>query len=119
MIVLIPKCSFCLAAFSGAIALCSGTVIAADLPNWGLWILVLSGFLVLAGLFLNNQGIKTHIAVILALAGIGLISLCQILTLQLSYHYLGSFLILLAIWTNGSLHTVVCDLRQKLITIYH
>jgi len=102
LVAILPKCPFCVMAYSGAVSLCSGKML---FPNSGssssVIILCLSA-LVILGITLNHRDGRTSIAFLLSCIGVALIAYAQFVDLSQAVYYLGVFLLFFAIWVNGS-----------------
>lgn len=67
------------------------------------YITTLLGVLILIGIGFNYKGQRTLIALAIALSAIALIIISQFFWLSAVSYYLGSGLLFLSIWYNGSL----------------
>lgn len=89
-------------AYSGAIPLCSGSVV---YPNEGYLPLILSmifAAMVLFGIALNNKGRRTIIASIIGLLGLGVLVVSQAIFPSMTLYYLAVAIMFSGIWYNGS-----------------
>ena len=110
LIILIPKCPFCIMAYSSAITICGGQDIYMTSNNWVSFIpLVLSAIIFLM-IVLNNKGIRTWIAAIMTLFGTLFIVLSHQLLLSPAFYNVGGVGMILAIWVNGNLRAFVSQL---------
>jgi len=102
IIAIIPKCPFCIMAYSGAVTLCSGKSI---YPNAGSMTSVMTIILcavIISGILLNNRGKKTIISLMIVITGIGLIIASQLVLMDSLSYTIGAFILLFGIWFNGS-----------------
>ena len=113
LIILIPKCPFCIMAYSSAITICGGQDIYMASNNWVSFIpLVLSG-VVLGMILFNQRGTRTWIAAILALLSALLIIFSHQLIISASFYNVGGIGLLLAAWLNGNLLSFINQLIRK------
>lgn len=100
---ILPKCPICIFAYSSAITMCSGTKIQDTGIFQNEWMYVNFGLLILTfGLIVfNYKGIKTLTAgaLVLIAGGVLLFGNTQLYPILF---YLGSILLLFAVWLNGS-----------------
>jgi len=118
LMVILPKCPFCVFAYSSTIMLCSKDSITSktNLHHSGSTILftIILCLFTLAGIALNWRGRRTSYAIGIALAGC-LIAVCSVL-----YgggeplYYSGVLLIFTGVWLNGSLLYVINRIKNKL-----
>ena len=103
LIALIPKCPFCVLAYSSAIALCSGAKVYIHHPGWTSWISILLAILTLIMVFVNFRGLRTYMAIVLILVGTSFIAIAEFRTGSLAHFYCGSSIILVGVWLNASM----------------
>jgi xanthine/uracil permease len=103
-IAIIPKCSFCVLAYSSAITLCSGKQVYDHAPQWTSYISVGLAVLTLFFILINYKGWRTILATVLVLIGSGIILRAELITGQLDNYYLGVFVLLLGVWMNASFY---------------
>ncbi|MCO6489891.1 MAG: hypothetical protein J5I98_15855 [Phaeodactylibacter sp.] len=104
LIVLLPKCPFCILTFSSAITLCSGAKIYQHAPGWASFISIGLAAATLALLAWNYKGWRTLAAAALVLAGSYFIISSELWTGELAEYYWGAFFLLLGVWVNGSFY---------------
>lgn len=102
LLAIIPKCPYCILAYSSAITMCSGSKIYTTSPNWTSYFLLALAMLTLVSVLLNYKGNRTIIATSLITLGTLLMLGCQLYTFNISHYYLGTFLILFGVWVNAS-----------------
>ncbi len=88
-IALIPKCSFCILAYSSAVTLCSGTKVYDHAPQWTSYISIVLALMTLVFVLINYRGTRTIIAAVMVLAGSGIILWAELITGQPDNYYLG------------------------------
>ena len=103
IIAILPKCPFCMLAYSSAITMCSGATIYQHKAGAFSYISITLAVIVLASILLNSRDIRTWIAFGLALYGTGLGAWSEWYTGQLSTYMIGSSLLLLGALLNGNL----------------
>ncbi|MEM8909357.1 MAG: hypothetical protein AAGD05_16035, partial [Bacteroidota bacterium] len=92
-IALIPKCPFCILAYSSAITLCSGSKIYMHHPDWTSWISIGLAALTLLMILMNYRGKRTIVAALLVLIGSSLIMLSELWTGEIKVYYYGAVLL--------------------------
>lgn len=102
LIAILPKCPFCIAAYSSAIALCSGTKVYNQSPDWTNFISIALAVITLFMVLLNYRGKRTWIAASLVILGSALIIRTELYTGELTEYYYGALMLLLGVWANGS-----------------
>lgn len=103
IIAILPKCPFCVLAYSGAITLCSGASISQHTASWSSWISISLSILILGILFINYKGMRTLAAIFMVIMGGFLISWAELVSGVTDTYYLGSVLVFMGVWVNGSL----------------
>ncbi len=112
IIILLPKCPFCVMAYSGAVTLCSGKMYPNSQSESVYFILGLS-LIILLGIALNYKGTRTIFSLLLATTGIALMTMSQVYWFSSFGYYSSVFIILIAIWNNGSLHYLLNKLSNS------
>ena len=102
LIAVLPKCPFCVMAYSGAVSMCSGNNFYPHAGSNMSYISLFLASIILLGIVLNYKGQNTLIALTLAILGIGLVYISQFIFLSALYYYLGAGLLFFGIWYNGS-----------------
>ncbi len=102
IIAIIPKCPYCILAYSSAITMCSGTKLYPQSPSWTSFLLLGLAALTLLLILLNYRGKRTIAAASLVVTGSLLMLACQFYTFNMSHYYLGTFLLLFGVWVNAS-----------------
>ena len=114
VLIILPKCPICIMAYSSAITICGGTDMYFRSNNWVSYVpLVLAFFINLMFLF-NWRGQRTLYALTIAMVGFTLISLTHQLVLSPIFYDLGAVLLLMSIWLNSSLISLLNKFRRKL-----
>ena len=107
LLALLPKCPFCVMAFTGTALLCGeGSVVEISRTHNSLLTIVITGVLCLMtciGIALNRRGNRTLYALAIAAIGIALIMYSVIRSGGQPLYYGGISLVFFAVWLNGSL----------------
>lgn len=103
-IALLPKCPFCLLAYSSAVTMCSGASFSDHSPQWVSFISIGLAALVIFTLIRNYRGPRTAVALFLALGGSALVAYSELVSGSLWNYQIGSVLILAAALLNGGLY---------------
>lgn len=112
LIILLPKCPFCVMAYSGAVTLCSGKMYPNSQSESVYFIFGLS-LLILIGIALNYKGTRTIYSLLLATVGILFMMLSQVYWFSSAGYYSSVLIIVIAIWNNGSLHFLLNKLSKS------
>ena len=102
LLIILPKCPFCVLAYSSAITICVSPNMYLMFNNWGSYIyhfLALSTNLML---FLSWRGQRTILALVFPMIVFTFLSLTHKLILLSDFYNLGADLLLMGIWLNGS-----------------
>lgn len=103
VVAVLPKCPFCIMAYTGAMSLCSGTMLYPNANSWTAYLILGIAALVLAGIAYNYKGNKTWLALVLATTGMIALVVGQFYLISQTIYYLGVGLLFFGIWVNGSL----------------
>ena len=121
LLVLVPKCPFCLMAYSSTLILCgkAGGVSADMLHASSNTIFITSFFcfVVLLSIILNYRDARTGYALLLAAAGCFFIIYSVCAGGGLPLYYSGVFLVFVGVWLNASLLYVINKIAGKRKTI--
>jgi hypothetical protein len=102
VVAVLPKCPFCIMAYTGAMSLCSGTMLYPNADSWISYLILGVAALVLGGIALNHKGKKTWLALGLATLGVAALVVGQFYHISQTIYYLGVVLLFFGIWVNGS-----------------
>jgi len=102
-IALLPKCPFCIMAYSSAITLCSGKKLYDQDPTWASYISIGLAIFTLIIVLYNFKGIKTIIAALLVMIGSAYIFSSEFYTGEMTHYNIGAALLLFGVWLNANL----------------
>lgn len=102
-IALLPKCPFCIMAYSSAITLCSGKKLYEADPTWGSYVSIGLAIFTLAIIIYNYKGFKTIAAAALVVIGSAFIFTSEFHTGEMMHYNFGASLLLLGVWLNANL----------------
>jgi hypothetical protein len=101
IIVFLPKCPFCFVAYSSAMTMCGGPSLITHHSDWGAWLALGLGVIIIFCIAFNNRGTGTYRALLLALFGFSLVILGVNKANMMPFYYIGAILLLLAAFYNG------------------
>lgn len=118
ILALLPKCPFCVMAYSGTLVLCgqAGTLTTTHLYSSATTFLLTALFCIitLAGILLNYRDNRTNYALLLAFAGSSCILFSVARGGGLTLYYIGVLSIFCGVWLNGSLFFFARKIRNLL-----
>lgn len=107
IIALLPKCPFCVMAYSGAVSLCSGKMLFPNSGSSSIYIFGALCSLVLLAIAFNYRGKRTFVSFILAILGSLLVIGSQYFLWESGHFYTGVMMLLFASWHNGSFYSIL------------
>ena len=117
LIVILPKCPFCIMAYSSALTMCGGKSIYLAQNNWVSYIPLVLSMVILYILVRNNKGQRTFAAIGAAVLGISILVMVHQVQLSPGYYNLGAFLLFFAVWLNGSFLSFVRQINRWFKTL--
>lgn len=102
ILALLPKCPFCVLAYSSTIVLCSRTTTETNTSPQTILITACFSLIVVLSIFFNKRDGRTYYALAMALSGISLIMYSVILNGGQALYYSGLLIMFCGIWYNGS-----------------
>lgn len=102
IIAILPKCPFCIMAYSGAMSMCSGKMLFPNADTYSSYFILGLSLVVLLGVLLNQKGKTTWIAVGITSLGILLLFISQFYNISETLYYTAVGLLFFGIWFNGS-----------------
>ncbi|MDP4820452.1 MAG: hypothetical protein NWR67_05570 [Saprospiraceae bacterium] len=114
LIAIVPKCPFCVLAYSSAMTLCNGSKLYLHQAGWTSWISIGLVAFTLLMVVLNYRGRRTWLAAVAIVAGGSMVAMAELYTGQLQLYYGGAALVFLGIWTNASLFSLLRSFSRTL-----
>jgi hypothetical protein len=102
LIILLPKCPFCIVAYTSSMAMCGASPLVSHHTDWGAWVALFLGSVILYSIYRNRRGPGTAFAVAMAFVGLLLVTIGVFVADAFVCYYLGSIVLLLAAFFNGS-----------------
>lgn len=102
LVAILPKCPFCIMAYSGAISMCSGNQLYPNAGGISSYITLGIAALVIVSMILNYKGLKSIVAIGICLSGMVFLAISQFYAMSQEVYYVGVVLIFFGIWYNGS-----------------
>ena len=119
LLVLLPKCPFCLLAYSSTVMLCGKTGGVYELTHSSSTTILVTAFfcfLVLISIAFNYRDVRTKYALLLVIIGCLLIMCTVGIGGGLALYYSGVALLFIGAWLNASLLYVISKIRNRLKT---
>jgi hypothetical protein len=114
LLIILPKCPFCIMAYSSAITICGGPDMYLMSNNWVSFVPLALALFINVMLLLNWRGRSTFNALLVSLVGFSLILMTHQLILSSGFYNLGAMLLFMSIWLNGSFIYLLNKVRSKL-----
>jgi hypothetical protein len=115
LLAILPKCPFCIMAYTSTAILCSNKTIETTSHSTSTIMLTsLLSLMVFIGIFLNYRGTRTYWSLLIASLGISCTLYSVIKDGGSQLYYLGIAIIIVGIWLNGSLLYFVKKLLNKM-----
>ncbi len=122
LLIILPKCPFCIMAFTGTALLCGeGTIIESSVTHNSTLTIIITSMLcitTLAGIILNRRGMRTVYAAILAVIGMMMIMYSVVWDGGQTLYYAGILLVFTAVWMNGSMSWFYFQVKSALKGLY-
>jgi len=112
LIILIPKCPFCIMAYTSAITMCGAQDLYLNSNNWVSYIPLLLSGVIITMIMLNNRGVRTIFSGVIAFVGFLMILFTHQLFLPANFYNWGTILLVVAIWTNSNFMAFVAGLKN-------
>jgi hypothetical protein len=120
LLILLPKCPFCLMAYSSTLILCGKAGGVSELTHSSsttIFITAFFCFTVLLSIILNYRDARTRYSFLLAAAGCFLIMYSVSVGGGLPFYYSGVILVFVGVWLNASLLYVIRKITGRKIKI--
>jgi len=102
LIAILPKCPFCIMAYSGAVTLCSRNTLYPNAGGFPSYITIGLSLFILGILYINHKGKRTFYSLLIAGFGVLVLLISQFLYINRSLYYIAVIILLFGIWYNGS-----------------
>jgi hypothetical protein len=102
LIILLPKCPFCIVAYTSSMAICGASPLVSHHTDWGAWFALFLGMVITFSIYRNYRGLGTTLALLVALLGLLFVGIGVFVADAFVYYYVGSIVLLLAAFFNGS-----------------
>ncbi len=102
IIAILPKCPFCLMAYSGVVTLCSGHTLYPNAGSSSAYIILGLSVFILSSLAFNYKGVRTIISFLISTIGIATLMMSQFIIMSSTLYYIGVVVLVCGIWYNGS-----------------
>jgi hypothetical protein len=107
LLAVLPKCPFCIMAYSGTLMLCSRDAVTVSAHTYtSVTTTILTSLfclLSIIGIYFNKRGTRTRYALSMAIAGACMVMTSVLLSGGLGLYYIGVVLIFAGVWLNGSM----------------
>jgi hypothetical protein len=107
LLALLPKCPFCVMAYSSTLVLCSKDSVAVSThTNSSVVTAIITSFfclLAVAGIYFNKRGTRTRVALWMSMAGTSMVMTGVLFFGGWVLYYSGVVILFAAVWLNGSL----------------
>lgn len=116
LLVILPKCPFCVMAFSGTLILCGkagGVSESASSSSTSIFITSFFCLLVLLSIFFNYRDARTKYALLLAAAGSAMIMYSVSIGGGHPLYYTGVVFVFIGVWMNASLLFIISRITGK------
>lgn len=113
-VIILPKCPFCIMAYTSAITMCGGHDMYMATNNWVSYIPIALAVIINGLIIYNWKGSRTSFALFLSLTGLVFVSLAHQLILSSDFYNYGTAFLFVAIWFNSNLVSFINTIIEKL-----
>ncbi len=114
LIIIIPKCPFCILAYSSAITMCGTSSLYPTENNWASYIPLMLSLVIILMIALNYRGNRSIYALTFSFIGFLLIVGTHQSMINSEYYIVGTILLFFSILLNGSLYSLIGKLKETL-----
>jgi hypothetical protein len=107
LVLLLPKCPFCVVAYTSSMAICGAPSLVDHYTGWGAWLAIGLTVLCVGSIARNYRGTGTHTALGIALLGTSFLCAGLFYANALGWYYVGAMLLFLAGFYNGRGYTFI------------
>lgn len=101
VVLLLPKCPFCVVAYTSSMAICGAPSLTEHHTDWGAWLAIGLAVLCIGSIARNYRGPGTRTAIVMALSGMSLLVAGLFIPNAMSWYYAGAALLFLSSFYNG------------------
>jgi hypothetical protein len=101
VVLLLPKCPFCVVAYTSSMAICGAPSLTEHHTDWGAWLAIGLAVLCLGSIARNYRGAGTRTAIVMAFVGICLLVTGLFIPNAMGWYYAGAALLFLSSFYNG------------------
>ncbi len=113
LVIIIPKCPFCIMAFSSAMTVCGGQSYYMSHNNWVSLIPLVLAAVVVVMIARNFRDIRTFLALAISIFSTIMLILSHQLIISEVYFTIGSIMLVFSVWLNGSFISFVNFVTKK------
>ena len=111
LMIIIPKCPFCVMTYTSAIAICGSKDLSLHENNWVSYLPLILGVFIFFVILINKKGKRTLWSLFLVVAGLLLIFGVHQHIIDQVFYTTGTFIMFFAIWLNGSFLSLIAQIR--------
>jgi hypothetical protein len=107
LLLVLPKCPFCVVAYTSSMAICGAPSITHHHTDWGAWLAIGLAVICIGTIARNYRGSGTRTAILIAIAGLICLLAGLFLPNAMSAYYAGASLLFLSSFYNGRGYRIV------------
>lgn len=101
LVLILPKCPFCVVAYTSSIAICGAPSVVNHHTDWGAWVALGLATVCIGSIARNYRGTGTRTAIIISLLGLSLLLFGLFTPNAMPWYYTGAVLLFLGSFYNG------------------
>jgi hypothetical protein len=101
LVLILPKCPFCVVAYSSSMAVCGAPSVMNHHTDWGAWLAIGLALLCIGSIAKNYRGAGTRTALAIALVGSSFLLFGLLTPNAMLWYYGGAILLLFSSFYNG------------------